>query len=330
MMARAASLALVLGILAAPLAVDAQSPAAKVYRIGILANALETADGPGFEAFVDGLSKLGYVEDQNVVIEWRSSEGDFERLPALAADLVRSKVDVIVATALGPARAAAAATKTTPVVFVIAADPVAQGLVANTSRPGGNVTGLATYRPGEISERVLHLLREATIKVTRLAILVNPANPVHKELMSQALPSAAQRLGVTLLPLEAQSLSALQGAFDTAVRERADALYVLGDVFTFVHRTRIVALAAKNRLPAIYSSRRAVEAGGLMSYGPQLRDLFRRAASYVDKILKGAKAGDLPVEQPTKFELVINLKTAAALGLTIPPSLRKQADDLIQ
>ena len=322
---------LVLALLAAPLVAEAQQqPAAKVYRIGILANVLETADGPLFEAFVDGLSKLGYVEDQNIIIEWRSSEGDSERLPTLAADLERSKVDVIVATSLGPARAAAAATKTTPIVFVVAADPVGQGLVANTAKPGGNVTGLATYSPGENSERVLQLLREAGIKVTRLAILVNSANPVHNELLSRPLPAAAQRVGVTLLPLEAQSLSALQNAFDTAVREKADAIYVLGDVFTFVHRPRIVALAAKNRLPAIYSSRGAVEAGGLMSYGPQLRDLFRRAASYVDKILKGAKAGDLPVEQPTKFELAINLKTAKALGLTIPPSLLKRADNVIE
>ena len=322
---------LILALLAAPFVAEAQQqPAAKVYRIGILANVLETADGPLFEAFVDGLNKLGYVEDQNVIIEWRSSEGDSERLPTLAADLERSKVDVIVATSLGPARAAAAATKTTPIVFVVAADPVGQGLVANTAKPGGNVTGLATYSPGENSERVLQLLREAGIKVTRLAILVNSANPVHNELLSRPLPAAAQRVGVTLLPLEAQSLSALQNAFDTAVREKADAIYVLGDVFTFVHRPRIVALAAKNRLPAIYSSRGAVEAGGLMSYGPQLRDLFRRAATYVDKILKGAKAGDLPVEQPTKFELAINLKTAKALGLTIPPSLLKRADNVIE
>ena len=323
-------LGLGLALLAAPLVAEGQQSAAKVYRVGILANALETADGPLFEAFVDGLAKLGYVEEQNVLVEWRSSEGDSERLPALAAELVRAKVDVIVATALGPARAAAAATKTTPIVFVVVADPVAQGLVGNTAKPGGNVTGLATYVPGENSERVLQLLREATVKVSRLAILVNPANPVHTELMSRPLPAAAQRHGVTLLPLEAQSLSALEAAFDAAVREKADALYVLGDVFTFVQRPRIIAFAAKYRLPAIYTSRQAVEAGGFMSYGPQLRDLFRRAAAYVDKILKGSKAGELPVEQPTKFELAINLKTARALGLTIPPSLLKRADDVIR
>jgi putative ABC transport system substrate-binding protein len=323
------AVAFVLALLAAPLIAEGQPPASKVYRVGVLANALETADGPLFEAFVDGLAKLGYVEDQNIVIEWRSSEGDMERLPGLAAGLVRSRVDLIVATSLQPARAAAAATNTIPIVFVIAADPVGQGLVANLARPGGNITGLATYVPREISEGVLQLLREATIKVSRLAVLMNPANPVHRDLMSRALPSAAQRAGVTLLPLDAQSLSELQRAFDGAVRERADALYVLGDAFTFVHRARIVALAAKNRLPTIYTFRRAVEAGGLMSYGPQLRDLFRRAATYVDKILKGAKPGDLSVEQPTRFELAINVKTARALGLTIPPSLLRRADEVI-
>ena len=253
-----------------------------------------------------------------------------ERLPRLAADLVRSKVDLILATSLQPARAAAATTKTIPVVFVVTADPVGQGLVTNLARPGGNVTGLATYVPGEISERILQLLREATIKVSRLAVLTSPANPSHRDLMSQVLPSAAQKAGVTLLALDVPSLGELQHAFDTAVRERADALYVLGDVFTFVHRARIVALAAKHRLPAIYTSRGAVEAGGLMSYGPQLRDLFRRAATYVDKILKGAKPGDLPVEPPTTFELAINLKTAKALGLTVPSSLLRRADLVIQ
>ena len=317
-------------LLAVPLIAEGQQPAGKVHRIGVLANALETSEGPQFEAFLDGLAKLGYVEDQNLIIEWRSSEGDMERLPGLAANLARSKVDLIVATSLQPARAAAAATKTIPIVFVVTADPVGQGLVADLARPGGNITGLATYLPREIGERVLQLLREATIKVSRLAVLVNPSNSVHRDLMSQALPSAAQRAGVALLPLDVQSLGDLQRAFDSAVRERADALYVLGDVFAFVHRARIVALAAKYRLAAIYTSRGAVEAGGLMSYGPQVRDLFRRAATYVDKILKGVRPGDLPVEQPTTFELAINLKTARALGLTIPPSLLRRADQVIQ
>jgi putative ABC transport system substrate-binding protein len=324
------AVALVAALFAAPLVAEAQPPSAKVYRVGVLANALETADGPLFEAFLDGLGKLGYVEDQNIIIEWRSSEGDAERLPALAADLVRSKVDVIVATSLGPARAAAAATKTVPIVFVVSADPVGHGLVNNPARPEANVTGLATYVPREISERVLQLLREASIKLSRLAILMNSANPVHRDLMAQALSPAAQRAGVTLIPLDVQSVNDLQRGFDTATRERADAIYVLGDVFAFVHRPRIVALAAKAKLPAIYTGRGAVQAGGLMAYGPQLRDLFRRAATYVDKILKGAKPGDLPVEQPTKFELAVNLKTAQALGLTIPPSLLRRADEIVR
>jgi putative ABC transport system substrate-binding protein len=327
---RTLAVALGLALLAAPLVVQGQAPVAKVYRIGVLANALESADGPQFEAFLDGMAKLGYVEDQNLVIEWRSSEGDMERLPGLAADLVRSKVDLIVAMSLQPARAAAGATRTIPVVFVVMADPVGQGLVANVARPGANITGLATYEPREISERVIHLLREATIELSRLAVLMNPANSVNRDLMAQALPAAAQRAGVALLPLEVQSLGELQRAFDTATRERADALYVLADVFNFVHRARIVALAARHRLPAIYGSRRAVEMGGLMSYGPQVRDLFRRAATYVDRILKGARPGDLPVEQPTRFELAINVKTATALGLTIPPTLLGRADQVVR
>jgi putative ABC transport system substrate-binding protein len=327
---RTLAVALGLVLLAAPLVAEGQAPASRVYRIGVLANALETAEGPQFEAFLDGLGKLGYVEDQNLVIEWRSSEGDMERLPRLAAELVRSKVDLIVAMSLQPARAAAAATRTIPVVFVVMADPVGQGLVPNLARPGGNITGLAAYEPREISERMIHLLREATIKLSRLGILMNPANPLNRELMTRSLPAAAQRAGVALLPLEVQSLGELQRAFDTATREGADALYVLNDVFNFVHRARIVALAARHRLPAIYGSRRAVEMGGLMSYGPQVRDLFRRAATYVDRILKGARPGDLPVEQPTRFELAINVKTAAALGLAIPPALLQRADAVIR
>jgi putative ABC transport system substrate-binding protein len=322
-------LALAVGLLAAPPAAEAQ-PAGKVQRIGVLANALDTADGPLFEVFLDTLRKLGYVPDRNVVIEWRSSEGAADQLPALAASLVRSKVDIILAMSLQPARAAAEATKTIPIVFVIAADPVRQGLVGNLARPGANITGVATYVPEESSDKVLQVLREAITSVSRLAVLTSPANPAHRELMSRALPPAAQRARTTLLPLSVQSLGEIQNAFDTAVRERADALYVLGDVLTFIHRARIADLAARNRLPAIYTSRGFVEAGGLMSYGPQFRDLFRRAAAYVDKILKGASPGELPVEQPTKYELVVNLKAASALGLTIPQSLLRRADELIR
>lgn len=322
-------LALALAMLAVPFAAEAQ-PAGKVYRIGVIANALDTADGPLFEVFLDGLRALGYVEDRNIVIDWRSSEGHFDRLPGLAASLVRAKVDIMMAMSLQPARAAAEATKAIPIVFVVVADPVAQKLVGNPARPGGNITGLAAYGPEDGSHKVIQFLREANPKISRLAVLTNPANPVHQEIMSQSLPSAAQRLRVSLLPLELRSPSDLQGAFDTAVRERADALYVLGDVLTFIHRARIADLAAKSRLPAIYAARGGVEAGGFMSYGPNPRDLYRRAATYVDKILKGTRPGDLAVEQLAKSRLVINLKTAKAIGLTVPPSLLQRADEVIQ
>ena len=327
--AGAAALLVAFGGLLASIAAEAQ-PAPKVYRVGVLANAIDTADGPLFEAFLEELKKLGYIEDKNLDIEWRSSEGDVDLLPALAAGLVRSKVDVIVATSLLPARAAVAATRTVPVVFVVAADPVGHGLVGNLERPGGNVTGLATYVPSEISEKVVQVLKEAVPKVSRLAVLTNPANPVQKELMAKPMPTAAERAKITLLPVEVRSPSDIGPGFEAAVRDHADAIYVLGDVVTYINRARIAALAAKNRLPSIYSSRSGVEAGGLMSYGPSLRDLFQRAAVYVDKILKGAKPGDLPVEQPHKFALVINLKTAKDLGIAIPPALLKRADEVIR
>ena len=324
-----AAVAAALAMLASPLDAGAQ-PAGKPYRIGVLANALDTADGPLFRLFLDTLGKLGYVQDRTFVIEWRSSEGDADQLPALAGSLVRAKVDVILATALRPAQAAVEATKTIPIVFVAAADPVRHGLVGNVAKPGGNVTGVATYSPEDNGEKAIRLLREASAKVSRLAVLMNPGNPVHRELMSQVLPSAARRLGVTLLPLEVRTLGDLQGAFDTAVRDRADSLYVPADVLTFIYRTRIAELAAKNRLPAIYASRRGVEAGGLMSYGPYLPDLFRQAAAYVDRILKGVSPADMPVERPMRHELVINLKTAKTLGLAIPPALLRRADEVIQ
>ena len=328
---RAAPLILALGLamLAVPFAAEAQ-PATKVYRIGVIANSLATADGPLFEVFLDGLRALGYVEDRNIIIDWRSSEGDFAKLPGLAASLVRAKVDIMMAMSLLPARAAAEATKTIPIVFVVVADPVAQKLVGNPARPGGNITGLAAYGPEDGSHKVIQFLREANPKLTRFAVLTNPANPVHQEIMSRSLPSAAQRLRVSVLPLELRSVSDLQGAFDTVVRERADALYVLADVLTFIHRARIADFAAKSRLPAIYAARGGVEAGGLMSYGPNPRDLYRRAATYIDKILKGTRPGDLPVEQLAKSRLVINLKTAKAIGLTVPPSLLQRADEVIQ
>jgi putative ABC transport system substrate-binding protein len=325
----AASAALLLAI-GAPIPAGAQSPS-KVYHVGVLANSLDTSDGPLFQVFLDALRGLGYVQDRNMTIDWRSSEGEVDKLPALADDLARAKVDVIVATALQPARAVGQVTKTIPIVFVVAADPVGNGLVDNPARPGANMTGLAIYAREESSDRVLELVKATSPRASNVAVLANPDNPVHRELLAQALPVAARRMNIRLVKLEVRSAADLQKAFDAAVRERADALYVLGgDPLIFINRARIVELAAKNRLPAIYTGRSAVEAGGLMSYGPKLRDLFQRAASYVDKILKGARPGDLPVERSTKFELVINLKTAKALGLGISPPLLQRADAVIQ
>jgi putative tryptophan/tyrosine transport system substrate-binding protein len=316
-------------LLAVPVVGEAQ-PSAKMYRIGVLANALDTSDGPTFQAFLEGLRGLGYVQGRNMDIEWRSSEGNAEQLPALAMDLVRAKVDIILATALVPAQAAIEATKTVPIVFVVTADPVGLRLVGSLARPGANATGLASYAPQESSDRVVQLLKTVTPKLSRLGVLTVPSNPAQRELVGKALPSAAQRAGVMLLPLPVQEAGDLPGAFETARGDRADGLYVLGDVLTFVHRARILDLVAKNRLPAIYTNRSAVEAGGLMSYGPNLRDLFRRAATYVDQILKGAKAGEMPVDQSARFELALNLKTAKGLGLSVPPSLVKQAVQVIQ
>ena len=316
-------------ILGAALPAAAQQ-AGKVYRIGVLANAFESSEGPYFDQFLDGLKKLGYAEGSNLVIEWRSSEGDFDRLPTLAAELVRAKVDVIVALSTQPAHAAADATKAIPVVFLVVADPVREKLVGSLAKPGGNVTGLATYALDELTTKRLALLKEAVPKASRLAILTNPVNPAHRQLLSREIPAAAGPLRLTPLPYEIRNPVEIEGAFEAAARDRADALYVLGDRLAFVHRAQIAELAAQRRLPTMFTLRSGVEAGGLMSYGPRLGDLFRRAATYVDRILKGAKPSELPVAQPPKFELVVNLKTARILGLPIPDSLVKRADEVIR
>jgi putative ABC transport system substrate-binding protein len=322
-------LPLLFAVLSAPLAAEAQ-PAGKTYRIGVLANALDTSDGPPFRGFIETLRSLGYVEARNVVIEWRSSEGDDSQLSELAASLVHSKVDVLFATSLRPARAALQATKTVPIVFVVAADPVGQGLVASLARPGGNATGLAVYRPQETSEKVVQLLKLAVPTLSLLGVLTNPDNRVQREILAQALPAAAQRAKVALLPLTVQSPPDISAAFDFTGRQAPGAVYVLGDVLTFIQRAQIVDLAVKNRLPALYAFRGGAEAGGLMSYGPDIRELFRRAAGYVDKILKGAKPGDMPVESSAKYNLLVNLKAAKAIGLTLPPALIRQADQMIE
>jgi len=317
------------GLLAAPPAAEAQQ-AAKVARIGFLA--LNLAASPHLpEAFRQGLRDLGYVEGRNVVIEYRSAEGKRERLPALAAELVALKVDVIVAGNTPAALAAKQATTTLPIVFTSVVDPVTDGLVASLARPGGNVTGLSNLAPELVGKR-LELLKQAVPGVSRVAALWQPGVFPERtdQDMLKAADVAARALGVRLQFVEARGPADIDRAFADMTKARAGALTVLGSPMFINERRRLVDLAAKNRLPAVYPAREFVDAGGLMSYGPNLADLFRRAATYVDKILKGTKPADLPVEQPTKFELVINAKTAKALGVTIPQSLLGRADEVIE
>ena len=315
-------------LLAAPLAAAAQQ-AGKVHRIGYLTAGSVTANPHVLEAFRQGLRELGWVEGQNIVIEYRSAEGRFDRLPELAAELVRLKVDVVVAAPTPAALAAKHATGTVPIVGVSLTDPVGLGFIASLARPGGNVTGVSYSVGTDIFGKDLELLKEAVPKVRRVAVLSNPDGP-SQPLTIRNIKGAAQSLGLQLQLLEARGPGDFDGAFAAMARERVGALLVVTDPVFIPHRARLVKLVAKNGLPSIFTQRADVEAGGLMSYGPDFADLYRRAATYVDKILKGAKPADLPIEQPTKFELVINLKTAKALGLTIPPSLLQRADEIIQ
>ena len=315
-------------LLAAPLAARAQ-PAGKVYRIGYLTAGSVTANPRVLEAFRQGLRELGWVEGQNIVIEYRSAEGHLDRLPDLAAELVRLKVDVIAAAPTPAALAAKNATGVVPIVGVSLTEPVELGLIAGLARPGGNVTGVSYSVGADIFGKDLELLKEVVPRVRRVAVLSNPAGPAQPLTVSN-IKQAAGPLGLQLLLVEARAPGDFDGAFATMTRERVGALFVVTDPMFIPHRSRIVGLATKSRLPSMFTQRADVEAGGLMSYGPNFPDMYRRAAIYVDKILKGAKPADLPVEQPTKFELVINLKTAKALGLTIPQSLLRRVDEVIQ
>jgi ABC-type uncharacterized transport system substrate-binding protein len=319
-----------LGLLAAPLAAEAQQPV-RVARIGVLTpgHPLSLSEpSPRFEAFRRELRERGWVEGQNIAIEWRFAEDKNDRLPNLAAELIRLKVDVIVAVA-GPAtRAAKQATMTIPIVATAISDPVGQGFVASLARPGGNVTGLATLFP-ELAAKRLALLKEALPAVSRVAVLRNPANPANVVIWKE-VRVAARTLGITLQSREVRGPNDFKGAFAVMTRERPEALLTLDDPLVFQYQSSIVDFAAKKRLPAMHAFRESVEVGGLMAYSANLTDMFRRAATFVDKILKGAKPGELPIEQPTNFELVINLKTAKALGLTIPPSLLQRADRVIE
>ncbi len=317
------------GLLPAPGSAEAQQAAAKVPRIGFLA--LNPGANPHLrEAFLQGLRDLGYVEGRNVVIEYRSAEGKLERLRALAAELVALKVDVIVTGGGTPtALAAKEATRTLPIVFTSATDPVTDGLVTSLAHPGGNVTGLSNLAP-ELVGKCLEQLKEAVPQVSLVAVLWQPGAVGGRTDMLKPAEVAARALGVRVQFVEARGPADFDRAFSDMTRARAGALAVLGSAIFNSERRRLVDLAAKHRLPTVYTSRDFVDAGGLMTYGVNLADLFRRAAAYVDKTLKGTKPGDLPVEQPTKFELMINLKTAKALGLTISPSLLQRADEVIE
>jgi putative ABC transport system substrate-binding protein len=318
-----------LGTLFAPLAAEAQQ-AAKIARIGYLSPTLSVSPHT-HEAFRQGLRDLGYVEGRNVVIEYRDAEGKFERLPALAAELVALKVDVIVAPNTAAALAVKQATRTLPIVFAVAADPVASGLVTSLPRPGGNVTGLSNL-VAELVGKCLEVLKQAVPGVSRVAVLWQPGalgERTDKNMLKEA-EVAARALAVRPQFVEARGPADFDRAFSDMTGARAGALIVLGSTMFFIERRRLVDLAAKTRLAAVYQGREFVDAGGLMAYGANIADNYRRAATFVDKILKGAKPADLPVEQPTKFELVINLKTAKTLGLTIPQSVLIRADQVIQ
>ena len=333
-------LALALCLLAAPLAADAQQPG-KVYRIGFYGGDMfaptenkppqkcPTTGGPNWQGFVGGLREHGYIPGQNLVIECRWDGGRYELARNIAAELVRLKVDLIVVTSGPRVRTTKEVTNTIPIVMVYVADPVANKLVDSLARPGGNVTGV-TYTAGpEIAGKYLQLLQEAVPTLSRVAALVYPDYPVTSPFLREA-QTAAQALGLTLQSYDVRDPKEFEGAFAAMTQARVDGLLVQVHPIVFAHPKRVAALAAEHRLPAVYPYRDLVVAGGLMAYEANIPAMFRRVPMYVDKILKGANPGDLPVEQPTKFDLVINLKTARALGLTIPQSLLDRAEEVIE
>ena len=318
-----------LGFLGAPLPIEAQQ-AAKVNRIGLLGGSPPNSPGGRrtWDGFFQGMRELGYVEGQNILIEGRFYGEQTARLPALAAELVRLNVDVIVAGAPPAPEAAQRATSTIPIVVAIHTDPVESGLVASLAKPGKNVTGLSTLTRELVGKR-LQLLKEAIPGISRMAVLWNPTVAPQVLELKEA-KAAAQALKVRLQVLEARAPSDFPGAFSAMTRERAGGVFIMTSSMFYAERTRIAELAAQSGVPAIYGAREYAEVGGFMAYGIDLRESFRRAATYVDRILKGAKPGDLPIERPTKFELVINLKPAKALGLTLSPTLLQRADQVIQ
>ena len=312
---------------ASPAAARAQQPV-KVPLLGYLTGDSISADMPRRDAFKQGLRELGYNDGQNILVEYRTAAGSAERLSEFAAEFSRLNVDVIFAFTTGAVQAAAKAMPTKPIVS-ITPDPVLAGLVASLARPGGNITGLSTLAGAEIYRKYLGLLKDAVPELTRVAVLSNPANPFSALALKEA-ETAAPLLGLSLQILAASSSDELEAAFAAAVKGGAGGLLVVQDAMFLASRIQIAELAAKNQLPAIYGIREHAEAGGLMAYAAGRPEMFRRAAIFVDKILKGAKPAELPVEQPTKFELVVNLKTAKALGITFPQTLLATADDVIE
>ena len=321
-----AVISVVLAILASAHPVAAQQ--ARGYRIGFISSASSSALVARDEAFRQGLHALGYVVGQNITIEYRWADGRNERLPGFAVELVNLKLDIIVTHGVVATRAVKQATTTIPIVIAAADDPVAAGLIPSFARPGGNITGLTLMTP-DLMEKRLELLRAILPGRTRVAVLWNPGNPVSEPELRKA-EAAARSLGLQLQSLGVSDPRELPGAFSSMKTERAGVVFVVPDAMFFGQRKEIAGLAASNRLPLVAHLREFADAGGLMTYGPNGLDVHRRAATYVDKILKGTKPGDLPVEQPTKFDLVINLKTAAALGITIPPAVLARADHVIE
>ena len=313
------------GVVAPPLGAEAQQ-AGRVYRIGYLSPARRDQVAHLWTPLTGALRALGYVEGRNIVLERRFADGKLERLPELAAELVRLKVDLIVAGTNASIIAAKQATATIPIVMVLALDPVGIGFIASYAKPGGNLTGVAFDTSPETAGKTVQLLKELAPRVTRLAVFWNPSFPGRRPYVKNA-EDAGQRLGITVDVTEMRTSAEIDRAVSS---QSVGAIFVISDPVLYLRRRDIADWAVKHERPTIFDLREFVEAGGLMSYGASMADLFRRAALYVDKILKGAKPSDLPVEQPTKFELVINLKTAKALGLTIPPSLLARADQVIE
>jgi putative ABC transport system substrate-binding protein len=324
---RVIGLAVVLSLTLAPLAVEAQQ-AGRTVTIGYLGNSSPSLESNDVDAFREGLHQLGYVEGRNLIIKYQWAEGQQERHAVLAVELVRLKPDVILTSGTPGTLAAKQATQSIPIVTAVAGDPVASGLVSSLAKPGGNVTGLATLNE-ELEGKRLEIFQQVVPKLSRVAVLLNPANPFTM-IAWRGARSAADALGVKLQPVEVRGPNDLDGAFATIKAARPQGLILLPDRFLLTYRASIVQFMAKNRLPGMFSFREFAQECGLMTYGPDSTDMYRRAATYVAKILRGAKPADLPMEQPTKFELVINLKTAKALGLTIPQTLLQRADEVIQ